>query len=141
MTDIRGTVLVVDDDRHITRGSCLRLKSRGFATAEAHSGEAAVEYLSASTPDLVLLDIRMPGMNGLEVLRWIKARKELQHVPVVMMSASLVYTDEALECGAARYLSKPCDSKTLLAAVEEVLAESRSESAAPQLVAAGGSHE
>ena len=116
----RREILIVDDDTDIIRATSLRLKAQGYDTVEASSGEEALARVSDHAPGLILLDVRMPGLSGLDVLRRLKSKSDTSEIPVVMVSASLVYEQEALDCGALKYLSKPCNSTTLIEAVREV---------------------
>lgn len=105
----RTKVLVVDDDRRMVRTICDILKVKGYAAAEAYSGEEAVEKVKSDHPDCVLMDIKMPGINGVEALRLIK--DICPDLPVVLMSA---YTTEeqvaeAKQLGADTVLTKPVD--------------------------------
>jgi CheY-like chemotaxis protein len=102
-------VLVVDDDRRMVKTICDILKVKGYETAEAYTGEAAVEKVRSDQPDCVLMDIKMPGINGVEALRMIKGI--CPDLPVVLMSA---YTTEeqvaeAKQLGADTVLTKPVD--------------------------------
>lgn len=122
-----GTVLIVDDDQHIVRASALRLEARGYETICAYSGEEAIEALSRRIPNAIVLDVRMPGMSGLDVLRLVKGSDDTRHIPVIMLSASLAFEEKALDCGAFRYLSKPPSGNVLTDAVKDALAESRAD--------------
>ncbi|MDD2648728.1 MAG: response regulator transcription factor [Eubacteriales bacterium] len=113
-------VLVVDDDPNISRLVQLYLEKEGYDTAIAARGEEALELFKQKEPDLLILDIMLPGIDGLEVLRRIRKDK---NVPVIMLSAKDETFDKVLglELGADDYLAKPFDSKELLARVKAVL--------------------
>ncbi len=102
-------VLVVDDDRRMVKTICDILKVKGYEAAEAYSGEEAVEKVKSDNPDCVLMDIKMPGMNGIEALKAIKAISP--GLPVVLMSAysSEEQVADAREQGAYAVLDKPLD--------------------------------
>jgi CheY-like chemotaxis protein len=80
-------VLVVDDDQDIRALVRMILESKGMVVAEAATGEEALEELGKTRPDLVLLDVMMPGMSGWDVLKRIKGDEKLRSIPVVMLSA------------------------------------------------------
>lgn len=107
-------VLVVDDDRRMVRTICDILKVKGCEAAAAYTGEMAVEHVRSARPDCVLMDIKMPGINGVETLQLL--RQIAPHLPVVLMSAYA--TDElafqARRQGADAVLAKPLDISSIL---------------------------
>jgi signal transduction histidine kinase len=113
------------DDNEIGRYARTRFLNRaGFRVIEAASGFEALRAASENKLDLVLLDINMPGMNGLEVCRQLRARPETERLPVIFVSASrLADPDvvEGLEAGADNYLREPMDPSVLLASVRSLL--------------------
>ena len=108
------TVLVVDDDRRMVKTICDILKVKGFAAAPAFTGEEAVEMVRAERPDCVLMDFKMPGINGIEALRMMK--EIAPDLPVVLMSAYATgdQAEEAKREGAYSVLSKPIDIQQVL---------------------------
>src|SRR4029079_6741188 len=107
-------ILVVDDERPIRRVLKEELVEAGFGVATAESGEAAVRALDLTAPDLVILDLGLPGMSGLDVCRAVRARSE---VPIVVLSLRQTEMDKvaALDLGADEYLTKPFSMDELLA--------------------------
>ncbi len=107
-------VLVVDDDRRMVKTVCDILKVKGFDALEAYTGEEAVERVRSDGPDCVLMDIRMPGMNGVDALRMIKGISP--DLPVVLMSAYATeeQATEAKAQGAYTVLNKPVDIQIVL---------------------------
>jgi CheY-like chemotaxis protein len=111
-------ILVVDDDRDVLRGARLRLEGAGYETFSAADGEEGVASAVKLRPDAILLDVRMPRMDGLTALAKLRERADTRNIPVVMLSASLIDQQAALDAGARFFLSKPYQGRTLLAAIE-----------------------
>ena len=114
-----GRILVVDDDPRWLKSLSHMLSAAGYEVLESDSGEHALAAVADGLPDLVLLDIRMPGMDGFEVLRRLKAREESQHIPILMISAfaEREARDEGLRLGAVDSVTKPFHAGELLARV------------------------
>ena len=119
----KPTILIVDDDCAIARGVGLRLKAVGCETLAAYDGEQAIESAVRNRPDAVVLDVRMPKLDGLSALRKLRTLEETEHIPVVMLSASLGDKQTALQAGAKFFLSKPFRSHDLLAAIRSTLSD------------------
>jgi DNA-binding response OmpR family regulator len=115
---------VVDDDREILEMTRLLLESAGHEVVPAGSGEEALHRVRERQPELVLLDINMPGLDGWEVLRILKEDRLTAAVPVVMFSINFEVREKlhALQQGAADYIVKPFDADDLLARVDRQLA-------------------
>jgi DNA-binding response OmpR family regulator len=113
-------VLVVEDDVTIAESVATRLRAEGFAVVVAHDGPAAVAADAEAEPDLVVLDVMLPGFDGLEVCRRIQARRP---VPVLMLTARADETDMlvGLGVGADDYLTKPFSMRVLTARVHALL--------------------
>jgi DNA-binding response OmpR family regulator len=119
-----STILVVDDEP-IVRDVVVRyLRRDGYRTREAATGDEAREILEAEMPELVVLDVMLPGTDGLELCRWIRARSDL---PVIMLTARGSETDRivGLELGADDYVTKPFSPRELAVRVRNVLRRSR----------------
>jgi two-component system KDP operon response regulator KdpE len=112
-------ILVVDDEPQARRVLRIALVAQGFEVSTARSGEEAIESLREETPDAVLLDLKMPGMGGIETCREIRASSEL---PVIVVSArkSARERREAFEAGADQYVTKPCDIEEMVARIRAV---------------------
>jgi two-component system KDP operon response regulator KdpE len=120
----RPLVLVVDDQPEITRLVAISLEHEGFRVITALDGPAALEHLSDSNPDLLLLDLMMPGMSGYDVLRELQ---EHHPVPVILLSAlrSAAQLSHGLDLGADDYVTKPFDPHELAARIRAVMRRSR----------------
>lgn len=110
-------VLVVDDDEAIAQFVVTLLEDRGYRVHVAHNGRQAMEVLSHTRPRVLLLDLMLPIVNGWELARTMRATPALEDVPIIVMSAHSDGADEALEVGAAGYLSKPFDLDELFSCV------------------------
>ena len=112
-------VLVVDDDPGIIRMLQVTLQRRGFGVLTASSGREALEVVAREPVDLVLLDIMMPGLNGLEVTRALRTRPEEERIPVIILTAKDTVRDKVagLELGADDYMTKPFNGEELVARI------------------------
>lgn len=110
-------ILLIDDDHEVVFGASLRLRAAGYQTMAAYDGEQGVLAAIDNHPDAIVLDVRMPRLDGLAALAWLRNCEDTKDIPVVMVSASLVDQRAALESGARYFLSKPYQPKSLLAAV------------------------
>lgn len=116
-------ILVVEDERAVARTIQVNLDREGYQTELAANGSQALESIAAAAPDLVILDVVMPGMDGFEVLRALKADPETADIPVVMLTARsdeesiLRGWSEGVHC----YMTKPFDPRDLTAYVMRVL--------------------
>lgn len=115
------TILIVDDDEAITFGAELRLQAAGYRTLVAADGDEGIEQAVKHQPDAVLLDVRMPKLDGLSALRTLRDDPNTAHIPVIMLSASLRDKQTALEAGAQFFLTKPYRSHQILEALDAAL--------------------
>lgn len=115
-------ILVCDDDPLILRLLEVNLELEGYDVLSAHHGAEAVEIAVAERPDLVILDIMMPKMNGYEACEALKGRDETRDIPVVFLSAKAQLSDveRGKECGVSEYLTKPFDPTDLLDVIERL---------------------
>ena len=117
-------ILVVEDDAPIRRGLCDALKYAGYAVEECATGDDALAMACSVAPDLLLLDVLLPGKNGFEILRELRASHP--QLPVIMLTARGAEEDRVrgLKLGADDYVVKPFSASELLARVEAVLRRS-----------------
>lgn len=125
-------ILIVDDDENICELLRLYLEKDGFETVVANNGEQAVDYAAKYTPDLILLDIMLPKLDGWQVCREIRKSSD---VPIIMLTAKGETFDKilGLELGADDYISKPFDTKEVIARIKAVLRRSSDKDKASQI--------
>jgi putative two-component system response regulator len=118
-----GKILIVDDESAARAALETLLRREGFEVRNAHDGAAALELCAEFRPDLILLDILMPGMNGFEVCRRIKAHPDTRLTPVVLITGLSATEDriDGINAGADDFLSKPIDFNELLARTRSLL--------------------
>jgi len=126
----RRKILIVDDEERMIRFIRLNLEHDGFVVAEAFNGKQALQRLRDSTPDLILLDVMMPDLDGFEVLEMIR---EISSVPVIMLTAKGEEDDRVhgLELGADDYVTKPFSPRELVSRVRAVLRRAEAVSSGP----------
>jgi two-component system alkaline phosphatase synthesis response regulator PhoP len=124
---MKSTILVIDDEEDIRELIRYNLSKEGYRVECAMSGEEGLEMLRSLTPDMIILDLMLPGIDGLEVCRQLKADQTLRQIPVIMVTARGDEPDvvSGLELGADDYVSKPFSPKVLLARVKSVFRRGR----------------
>ena len=129
----KALILVVDDEEDILELVRYNLEREGFAVACSPSGEDALTQVRRITPDLIVLDLMLPGMDGFELCRSLKGDGRTSRIPVVMLSAKGEESDivAGLELGADDYVTKPFSPKVLVARIRNVLRRRRKEDRAP----------
>ena len=121
-------ILVVDDEKDIVDLIAYNLEKEGFAIIRAHDGEVALEMVKTQKPDLVVLDLMLPGIRGLEVCKFIRRNRETETLPIIMLTAKGDHVDRIIgfELGADDYIIKPFNVRELIARVRAVLRRSES---------------
>jgi DNA-binding response OmpR family regulator len=119
------TVLVVDDERDLRALTARRLRHAGFTVLEARDGEEAWESALDAAPAALVLDVRMPRLDGLSLTQRIRAHGQLADVAIVLLTASVAEEDEAAGrlAGADVYLRKPCTTDELVNGLRQALSE------------------
>lgn len=119
----RQTILIVDDEEDILELIKYNLKNEGYEILTAVTGERAIEVAKDYLPDLMVLDLMLPGVDGLEVTRYLKNNQETMDIPIVMLTAKGEESDivAGLELGANDYMSKPFSPKELTARIRAIL--------------------
>ena len=118
----KQTILAIDDEKDILNLLKYNLEKEGYLVQTAGTGEIGFELAKSKRPDLILLDLMLPGMDGLEVCKLLKASKETKGIPVMMLTAKSAEGDQVvgLELGASDYIAKPFSVKVLLARVKNI---------------------
>lgn len=114
-------ILLVDDDRDLLEGTSVRLGAAGYQTLLACNGNEGIASAVANRPDAIVLDVRMPILDGLQVLAELRMREATKDIPVVMLSASLSDQRAALEAGARFFLRKPYAPSMLINAMKRAI--------------------
>ncbi len=125
--DAKKTIMVVDDNPDLVAILETLLLAKGYNVVTAGSGPELLSLLQDHRPDLILLDIMLPDMDGLELLAGLKGTPDTSSIPVILVTAKIHYTDimEGYRRGADLYITKPFTSKQLLNDINVVLARGR----------------
>src|SRR5215471_17057767 len=115
----RARVLVIEDERGLTEVLTYNLQREGYETFVAHDGQEGLRKAQTLLPELILLDLMLPIMNGLEVCRQLKAGERTRDIPIVMLTAKTEETDQVVgfSMGADDYVNKPFSVKALMARI------------------------
>jgi len=124
---MKKTVLIVEDNELNMKLFNDLLEAHGYATLKTSHGIEAMELARAHKPDLILMDIQLPEVSGLEVTRWLKADEELKSIPVIAITAFAMKGDEERirEGGCEAYMSKPISVSKFIATVKTYLEADR----------------
>jgi len=120
-------ILIVDDEKEVAEVLYYLMQTNGFTPFKVHNGKDALEFIKHDKPDLVLLDVMMPEMDGFEVVKHLKSSPETSSIPVIMLTCLSDGQDfeKAIQLGADWYTTKPFDFKKLLSNVKYLLARSK----------------
>ena len=118
-------ILVVDDEAHIVMILKDSLEFSGFQVATAYNGEEALEAVDREHPDLIVLDIGMPKLDGWEVCRRLKGNEATRSIPIIILTAYAQMSDQkkGAALGAERFVSKPCDLTYLIEEINALLSQ------------------
>lgn len=117
--------MVVDDNRDCRDIFTLVLRNKGYRVTVAKDGEEAVREIEDHLPDLILLDVMIPGRNGFDICEWVKRNPKISHIFIIMISAGgdQISRERGLRLGANDYLTKPIDPFNLIRSVQGVFKE------------------
>ncbi len=136
----KKNLLVIDDEKDILKLLQYNLEKEGYSVFTAETGEAGLEIAQAKKPDLIILDLMLPKMDGLEVCRLLRAQSATKRIPVVMLTAKGSEIDQVvgLEIGATDYVSKPFSVKVLLARIKNIFRNQSAPSGEPKKIISAG---
>jgi len=136
---VKETILIVDDEQDIVDLIAYHLEKDGYKTITAPDGEAAFSLIRKERPELIILDLMLPGINGLEVCKRLKADEELAGIAIIMLTARGEEEDITLglKLGADDYVTKPFSPKELIARVHSVLRRTKNLSAKKESIDIG----
>lgn len=119
----RKKILIVEDDRDLVNSLSIRLRANHYDTVAAYDGDCAVDVARREMPDLILLDLGLPGCDGYAVMTNMKAFAELAGIPVIILTAREKMRDKlrAMDSGALYFIEKPFDNEDLLAVISSAL--------------------
>jgi two-component system alkaline phosphatase synthesis response regulator PhoP len=136
---MREKILIVEDEKDIVKMLEYNLKKEGFRTISAQDGEDALEYAVREHPDLIILDLMLPGMDGLEVCKELKKETKTASIPIIMLTAKAQESDKVvgLELGADDYVTKPFSPRELIARIKAVLRRAKEKDKLPEVLRLG----
>lgn len=125
MADKNSTVLLVEDNEDNLLIYSTILRHSGFTVLEARDGRAGIDMATSELPGLILMDVSIPLIDGLEATRQLKANASTKHIPIIALTAHALASDQqkAIEAGCDAYISKPAEPRIVLAAVKRYLGE------------------
>ena len=125
MADKNTTVLLVEDNEDNLLIYSTILRHSGFTVVEARDGQAGIDSAKSSLPGLILMDVSIPLIDGLEATRRLKADPATAHIPIIALTAHALASDQqkAIEAGCDAYIAKPAEPRVVLAAVKDYLGE------------------
>ena len=121
-------ILVIDDEPEILDVTRKRLEAAGFKVVTAETGLDGLKKARSEKPDLIVLDLILPGLSGYQICAMLKGDQNYREIPILMLSARSQENDvkEGMRVGAEAYMMKPCDAKDFIAKVQELLNEAAS---------------
>ena len=136
---MKEKILIVDDEKDIVKMLDYNLSKEGFKTVTAHTGEDALKSAIKEFPGLIILDLMLPGMDGLEVCKALKKDAKTANIPIIMLTAKTQESDKivGLELGADDYITKPFSVRELIARVRAVIRRVKEKEKLPEVLKIG----
>lgn len=118
-----GKILIIDDNRKHRKLLRVVLQSNGYETIEAENGEDGIKLAKEKNPSLILMDVQMPVMDGITVMKILKSEKSMAGIPIIALTSHAMKGDKErfLEAGFDGYISKPIDINDLMKAIEKII--------------------
>ena len=132
-------ILIIEDEKDIVKMLDYNLKKEGFKVLSANNGEDGLDMARKENPDLALLDLMLPGMDGLDVCKAIKNDAKTAHIPIIILTAKVQEADKivGLELGADDYVTKPFSPRELIARIKAVLRRVKEKDKLPEVLKTG----
>jgi len=136
---MKETILIVEDEKDIVKMLDYNLKKEGFKTLSVRNGEDAIDSARGERPDIIILDLMLPGIDGLEVCKTLKADSKTTSIPIIMLTAKSQESDKVvgLELGADDYVTKPFSPRELIARIKAVLRRGKEKDKLPEMLKVG----
>jgi len=136
---LKKSILVIDDEKDIQKLLQYNLEKEGYQVSSAKTGEEGLELAKTKKPDCLILDLMLPGVDGLEVCKLLRAGKDTRHIPILMLTAKSSEVDQVvgLELGASDYITKPFSVKVLLARLKNIFRNSQGKKEEASFLKAG----
>jgi DNA-binding response OmpR family regulator len=136
---MKETILIVEDEKDIAKMLDYNLKKEGFKTLFVRNGEDAIDSARGEHPDLIILDLMLPGIDGLEACKTLKSDSKTASIPIIMLTAKSQESDKivGLELGADDYVTKPFSPRELIARIKAVLRRGKEKDKLPEVLRVG----
>ena len=136
---MKEKILIVEDEKDIIKMLDYNLKKEGFKRVSTRDGEDAVDLVNKERPDLIILDLMLPGMDGFEVCKTLKNESKTAAIPIIMLTAKSQESDKivGLELGADDYMTKPFSPRELIARIKAVLRRVKEKDKTPEVLKIG----
>ncbi|MEK6728019.1 MAG: response regulator [Candidatus Omnitrophota bacterium] len=133
---MKEKILIVEDEKDIVKMLEYNLKKEGFRTVSASDGEDALDLANRENPDLILLDLMLPGIDGLEACKELKKEQKTASIPIIMLTAKTQEADKivGLELGADDYVTKPFSPRELIARIKAVIRRGKEKEKLPEIL-------